>query len=519
MEQFHTVMDIFETPTGKIDSQADPLFDDNLSSSSSSSSSSLSSHKNELLPLHPPEVTDIDLEKDLHPEKFAELCDAFGFPIKKKEKILENNQIENKEDFFEDEMLQRAEDELIENKGEIFDSHLPPASTAENDLMLHRNIATAKKTEEDKLKKKRKRDENTNTNQFNNDHNDPNSTASTNKVKDIPIYKGYISNGFEKNINTGNNSNTKMKKERVNKKKKNSTSTSSNQNTNKKGKHTPDSSDSASFNSADSPKQLKNQRKPGELKQIPITKTDNEKTLEDQLMEMYAEKNKLPTDISNELSGIFTNLEKEKELLNDCLMKINPRNRPYITNIYKFAEKNKQEKKEYDANHLLENFESEDRKTVKFSFFYYLMLCHKIISNAELNNNVLAITKDSWTPEDAKKFFHKNKYSKNQGTIKKKTKEEIDLLLSQNSYYKSIQVQFGNYRKSKNVKELSSLLPDKIIQNVINNNYERIEKKTQLLKNIYYIVNAEFSQETKMFEIRVEYLNLKDGETTSESDV
>ena len=69
------------------------------------------------------------------------------------------------------------------------------------------------------------------------------------------------------------------------------------------------------------------------------------------------------------------------------------------------------------------------------------------------------------------------------------------------------------------MKELSSLLPDKIIQNVINNNYERIEKKTQLLKNIYYIVNAEFSQETKMFEIRVEYLNLKDGETTSESDV
>ena len=62
-------------------------------------------------------------------------------------------------------MLQRAEDELIENKGEIFDSHLPPASTAENDLMLHRNIATAKKTEEDKLKKKRKRDENTSTNQ------------------------------------------------------------------------------------------------------------------------------------------------------------------------------------------------------------------------------------------------------------------------------------------------------------------------------------------------------------------
>ena len=79
-------MDIFETPTGKIDSQVDPLFDDNLSSSSSSSSSSLSSHKNELLPLHPPEVTDIDLEKDLHPEKFAELCDAFGLPKKKKKK-------------------------------------------------------------------------------------------------------------------------------------------------------------------------------------------------------------------------------------------------------------------------------------------------------------------------------------------------------------------------------------------------------------------------------------------------
>ena len=88
-----------------------------------------------------------------------------------------------------------------------------------------------------------------------------------------------------------------------------------------------------------------------------------------------------------------------------------------------------------------------------------------------------------------------------------------------NKYKRKLRSIIENYRKSKNVKELSSLLPDKIIQNVINNNYERIEKKTQLLKNIYYIVNAEFSQETKMFEIRVEYLNLKDGETTSESDV
>lgn len=511
-------MDFFESPTRKPDSNADPLFDDNLSFSSSSSSSSLSSHKNELLPPQHPEVPDIELEKNLHPEKFAELCDAFGFPIKKKETVFESeNQIENKEDFFENEMLQRAEEELIENKGEVFDTHLPPASTAENDITLQGSNEAGNKREEDKLKKKRKRDENSNTIQINSERNDPNNTASSNKMKEIPIYAGYISNGFDNTNIRNDNSNTKVKKEKMNKKKKNSTSSSSNQNTNKKGKNTPDSSDSSSLNSTSS-KQIKNKRKSGEFKQIPMTKAENEKTTEDQLIEMYDEKNKIPSDKSNELSGIFTNLEKEKELLNDCLMKINPRNRPYITNIYKFAEKNKQEKKVYDANHLLECFENEDRKTVKFSFFYYLMLCHKIISNAEMNNNILKTTKDSWTPEDVKKFFQKNKYSKNQSGIKKKTKEEIDLLLSQNSYYKSIQVQFGNYRKTKNVKELSSLLPDKIVQNVINNNYEGIEKNTLLLKNVYYIVNAEFSQETKNFDVRVEYLNMKEGETTSESD-
>ena len=143
------------------------------------------------------------------------------------------------------------------------------------------------------------------------------------------------------------------------------------------------------------------------------------------------------------------------------------------------------------------------------------MLCNSLLTHAEKKGNIIKTTKDVWSKERLDHFFKTHKYQKGSTREQKKTKEEINVLLSKNGYYQSIVAQFEKYKTNGKINELSSLLPDLIVNMYIKGLTHQIEEKTQLYRTNYFIVYAKYLKESNKFTMEVEYQNMK---TNSNSD-
>ena len=510
--------------------EADAIFDSLSSSSSISSLSNDNVNENSNK-----EINDEEKEREEHPERFADLCDSYGNPIpKEKRNIKTTSEITKQKDNRKEDTINNIESEINTEKEVVSDIN---ERIPDKEVNRNTNIQLPKENEEeldsfDELERQIIQGElfaEDNEMNIQNEiiNNEAPPVISSLNEKDNPIDNEPIFTTQKKTFSVLKQKRERPKKKqieeiekpkqpqkKVDPKEKLQKKIEKNISRNKRKKKDNNSEDSDDYSSSQvSTKSSGN--KANVLKKIPISQNSFKNT-DEEIMQLYKEKEVLKNP-SYDLDPNAFNIEETQNLINDCIMEIDSRNKPYLIKLYEIIEKYKPNRNNlsFDISGILSILDKEDRKLNKIGYFFLVMLCNSLLTHAEKKGNIIKTTKDVWSKERLDHFFKTHKYQKGSTREQKKTKEEINVLLSKNGYYQSIVAQFEKYKTNGKINELSSLLPDLIVNMYIKGLTHQIEEKTQLYRTNYFIVYAKYLKESNKFTMEVEYQNMK---TNSNSD-